>query len=235
MTRARARRPLHATDDRHRPEPARVCPALGSPPLMPPRCRRVRAKRRRLLLHLGLSADRALALEDDNDCVVVGGEILANRGASVKSDFDHCDTHETFPSAPSPRPMRRRKPEPPRRVVAAREQHRRPDPGSAARSFVGRRQIDPELEAVNCDAFGGDFIMDQSAAGGRLLHVAWPIVPPAPDYRSDRCGPRRHRSRSRSLGAGACRKRRAGTNPRSAPRTDPWLRNPPASPPASVA
>src|SRR5271166_1256598 len=39
--------------------------------------------------------------------------------------------------------------------------------------FVGRRQIDPELEAVNRDAFGGDFIMDQSAAGGHPLHVAW--------------------------------------------------------------
>jgi hypothetical protein len=26
--------------------------------------------------------------------------------------------------------------------------------------FVGRRQIAPELEAVNGDAFGGDFIVD---------------------------------------------------------------------------
>ena len=39
--------------------------------------------------------------------------------------------------------------------------------------FVGRRQIDPELEAVNGDALGGDFIMDQSAASGHPLHVAW--------------------------------------------------------------
>ena len=39
--------------------------------------------------------------------------------------------------------------------------------------FVGRRQIDPELEAVNGDAFGGDFIMDQSAAGSHPLHLAW--------------------------------------------------------------
>jgi hypothetical protein len=39
--------------------------------------------------------------------------------------------------------------------------------------FVGRRQIDPELQAVNGDAFGGDFIVDQSAAGGHPLHVAW--------------------------------------------------------------
>src|SRR5208282_4912166 len=69
--------------------------------------------------------------------------------------------------------MRRKKPEPPGQVVAW-EQHRRPDPGSAARHFFGRRQIDPELEAVNGDAFGGDFIMDQSAAGGHPLHVAWP-------------------------------------------------------------
>ena len=40
--------------------------------------------------------------------------------------------------------------------------------------FVGSRQIDPELEAMNGDAFGGEFIMDQSAAGGHPLHVAWP-------------------------------------------------------------
>jgi hypothetical protein len=39
--------------------------------------------------------------------------------------------------------------------------------------FVGGRQIDPELEAVNGDAFGGDFIVDQTAACGRPLHVAW--------------------------------------------------------------
>jgi hypothetical protein len=26
--------------------------------------------------------------------------------------------------------------------------------------FVGRRQFAPELEAVNVDAFGGDFIVD---------------------------------------------------------------------------
>lgn len=38
--------------------------------------------------------------------------------------------------------------------------------------FVGRRLIDPELEAVNGDAFGGDFIVDQTAAGGHPLHVA---------------------------------------------------------------
>ena len=43
--------------------------------------------------------------------------------------------------------------------------------------FVGRRQIDPELEAVNVDAFGGDFIVDQTAAGDHPLHVAWQIVP----------------------------------------------------------
>jgi hypothetical protein len=39
--------------------------------------------------------------------------------------------------------------------------------------FVGRRQIAPELEAVNGDAFGGDFIVNQTAAGGHPLHVAW--------------------------------------------------------------
>jgi hypothetical protein len=39
--------------------------------------------------------------------------------------------------------------------------------------FVGPRQIDPELEVVNCDAFGGDFIVDQSPAGGHPLRVAW--------------------------------------------------------------
>jgi hypothetical protein len=36
----------------------------------------------------------------------------------------------------------------------------------------GRRQIDPELQAVNGDAFGGDLVVDQSAAGGHPLHVA---------------------------------------------------------------
>ena len=30
----------HAMDDRHRVEPAMVCPSLGSPPRMPSRCRR---------------------------------------------------------------------------------------------------------------------------------------------------------------------------------------------------
>jgi hypothetical protein len=33
--------------------------------------------------------------------------------------------------------------------------------------------MDPELEAVNGDAFGRDFVVDQSVAGGRPLHVAW--------------------------------------------------------------
>ena len=33
---------------------------------------------------LGFSADRALALQEDNDRVVVGREILANRGAWVE-------------------------------------------------------------------------------------------------------------------------------------------------------
>jgi hypothetical protein len=40
--------------------------------------------------------------------------------------------------------------------------------------LVGPRQVDPELEAVNGDAFAGDFIVDQSAASGHPLHVAWP-------------------------------------------------------------
>jgi len=38
-------------------------------------------------------ADGAVTLQDDNDRVVVGGEILAKRGAWVESDFDHCDGH----------------------------------------------------------------------------------------------------------------------------------------------
>jgi hypothetical protein len=92
--------------------------------------------------------------------------------------------------------------------------------------FFGRRQIDPELEAVNGDAFGGDFVMDQSAAGSHPLHVAWPNRALMTLIIVDRCGPRRRRSRSRSLGVGACRKHRKGTTPPSAPRTGPWLRNP---------
>src|SRR5271165_6359429 len=42
---------------------------------------------------LAFSADGAVTLQDDNDRVVVGGEILAKRGAWVESDFDHCDGH----------------------------------------------------------------------------------------------------------------------------------------------
>ena len=36
--------PQHAVDDRHRAEPARDCPSLGSPPRMPSRWRRVRKR-----------------------------------------------------------------------------------------------------------------------------------------------------------------------------------------------
>jgi hypothetical protein len=102
--------------------------------------------------------------------------------------------------------------------------------------FVGRRQIDPELEAVNGDAFGWDFIVDQSAAGGHPLHVAWQnracmtliivVIDAALDDIGHGLDP---------LGGGACRKHRAGTNLPSAPTTGPWLRNPRAPPPASVA
>ena len=38
--------------------------------------------------------------------------------------------------------------------------------------LVGRGQIDPELEAVNNDAFGWDFVMDQPAPGRHPLDVA---------------------------------------------------------------
>jgi hypothetical protein len=48
------------------------------------------------------------------------------------------------------------------KILAARRGH-----------FVGRRQIAPELQDVNSDAFGRDFIVDQSAASGHPLHVAW--------------------------------------------------------------
>ena len=58
-----------------------------------------------------------------------------------------------------------------------REQHRGKILVTRPGLFVGRRQIDPELEAVNGDAFGGDFIVDQTAAGGYPLHVACKIVP----------------------------------------------------------
>jgi hypothetical protein len=61
---------------------------------------------------------------------------------------------------------------PPHLVVAPREQH----PGKILVTrpghFVGRREIDPELEAVNGDAFGGDFIVDHTAAGGHKDYVA---------------------------------------------------------------
>ncbi len=43
---------------------------------------------------LGFRTDGALALQDDNECVVVGGEILANRRALIESDFDHGDGHK---------------------------------------------------------------------------------------------------------------------------------------------
>jgi hypothetical protein len=88
----------------------------------------------------------------------------------------------------------------------------------------GRRQIDPEPEAVNCDAFGGDFIVDQSPAGGHPLRVAWQdralmtLIVVVTDAALDDIG--------HGLGAGACQKLRAGTNPPSAPRTGPGLRSP---------
>lgn len=34
---------------------------------------------------LGFRTDEALALQDDNDCIVVGGEILANRRALIEA------------------------------------------------------------------------------------------------------------------------------------------------------
>jgi hypothetical protein len=99
--------------------------------------------------------------------------------------------------------------------------------------FVGRRQIDPELEAVNGDAFGGDFIMDQSAAGSHPLHVAWPnralmtLIIVVIDAARDDIG--------HGLDPTMWVLHYEGSNPPSAPRTGPCLRNPPASPPASVA
>jgi hypothetical protein len=70
---------------------------------------------------LTLSADSALALQDDNDRVVVGGEILANRGALVESDFDHCDGHNILRRRGQPALTRPRKPESPPLAVAEQE------------------------------------------------------------------------------------------------------------------
>ena len=79
---------------------------------------------------------------------------------------------------------------------------------------------------MNVDAFGGDFIVDQTAAGGHPLHVAWqdralvPVIVGMIDAALDDIG------HGLDPSVWVLAENTAETNPPSALRTDPWLRSP---------